>query len=111
MKFLLYSLGSDAPPAPPSPEAMAEIGKLIEDATKAGILVVTGGLAPTAQGAKLQLSSGKMTVTDGPFAETKEIVGGFAIIDVPSMEEALEWAKRFRLIDGDGESRVRPIYA
>lgn len=111
MKFLLYTLGDDSKPTPPqTPEQFAEIGKLIEDATKAGILLATGGLAPSATGTRVISSNGQITVTDGPFAEAKELVGGWALIEVGSKEEAIEWAKRFRSVEGDGVSYIRRVY-
>ncbi|MCI0574578.1 MAG: YciI family protein [Chloroflexi bacterium] len=87
---------------------MAEMGKLIEDATRAGVLVTTGALQP--QGTRLKLSGGKFTVTDGPFIELKELLAGFAVIQVNSLEEAIEWSKRFRLIVGDGESEIVQLF-
>lgn len=111
MKFLLYTLGDDSKPAPPpSPAQLEEIGKLIEDTAKAGILLATGGLAPSATGTRITLSNGELTITDGPFAEAKELVGGWALIEVGSKAEAIEWAKRFRLIDGDGVSHIRQVF-
>jgi hypothetical protein len=80
---------------PPSPELIDRINRLAEDATKQGTFVGMGGLGPTAQGARARLSNGKITVTDGPFTEAKEIIGGYAIFDVPSKREALEWTRRF----------------
>jgi hypothetical protein len=87
---------------------MAEMGKFIEEATKAGVVVATGALQP--KGTRLQLSGGKFTVTDGPFIEAKELLGGFAVIQAKSLEEAIEWCKRFRKIVGDGESEIVPIF-
>jgi hypothetical protein len=87
---------------------MAEMGKLIEDTTKAGILLATGGLGP--QSTRVRTSSGKVTVTDGPFTEAKELTGGFALIEVKTRAEAIEWAKRFRKIVGDGESVIQEVF-
>jgi hypothetical protein len=69
--------------------------KLGEEASKQGVMVGMGGLGPTALGAKARLVNGKITFTDGPFAEAKEVIGGFAIYDVRSKQEALEWTRRF----------------
>jgi hypothetical protein len=80
---------------PPDPRLMAAIARLSEEMAKAGVLIGTGGLAPSAMGAKVRLSRGKVIVTDGPFAETREVIGGYAIIDVGSKEEAVDFAKRF----------------
>lgn len=109
MRFLLYSVDKDdAQGAPPSPELLAEMDKLTSETKKAGILLATGGL--DAKSTRIRSSAGKMTVTDGPFTETKELTGGFALIEVKSREEAIEWAKRFRKIAGDGESIVQEVF-
>lgn len=108
MQFIIYSTGAPADAAPPSPEMMAQLGQLTADSLKAGVLVTTGGLA--ANGTRVRLAAGKTTVTDGPFIEAKELMGGFAVIDVKSPEEAVEWAKRFRSIVGDGESEIVRIF-
>ena len=109
MQFMIYDPKHDPENAgpPPSPEFMAEMGKFIGEAVQAGVLVSTGAL-PT-KGTRLRRSGGKFTVTDGPFIELKELTGGFAVIEVPSIEEAIEWSKRFRDIVGDGESEIVPI--
>ncbi len=93
---------------PPTQETMAEMGSFIGEAMQAGVLVATGALH--AQGKRLRLAEGKFTVTDGPFIELKELLAGFAIIDVSSLEEAVEWCKRFRSIVGDGESEIVPVF-
>jgi hypothetical protein len=80
---------------PPTPELTAAVGKLSEDLANAGVLLDTGGLLPSSKGAKLYLSGGKITVVDGPFAEAKELIGGFAILQARSKEEAVELGKRF----------------
>ncbi|HEY3120975.1 MAG TPA: YciI family protein [Vicinamibacteria bacterium] len=80
---------------PPSPELMAAIGKLGEDAARAGELVEMGGLLPSSKGARIRLAGGKLTVTDGPFSEAKELIGGYAIFQLPSKEEAIQKAKDF----------------
>ena len=109
MQFLVYDTNQNPESAgPPTPEMMAEMGKFIEEATKAGIVVATGALQP--KGTRLQLADGAFTVTDGPFIEVKELMGGFAVIQAKSLEEAIEWCKRFRNIVGDGESEIVPIY-
>jgi hypothetical protein len=106
MQFLVYdpNFDPDAGVAEPAPEMMAEMGAFIGEAMQAGVLVATGALEP--QGTRLRLSDGKFTVTDGPFIELKELLAGFAVIDVPSLEDAVEWSKRFRSIVGDGESEI-----
>ena len=95
---------------PPSPEEMAAMGKLIEEAMKSGWLLSTEGCLPSAFGARVRRSEGKVTVTDGPFTESKELVGGFAILKANSKEEAIEIAKRFLGHVGEGECEVRQLY-
>jgi hypothetical protein len=96
--------------APPTPEEMAAMGKLIGDMTRAGTLLSTEGCQPSAKGARVRLSNGKLTVTDGPFSEAKEIIGGFAIIQAKSKAEAIELTKRFLKVAGDGESEIRLLH-
>ncbi|EMF54850.1 MULTISPECIES: YciI family protein [Streptomyces] len=84
-----------APAEGPSPELMQRMGDLIEEMTKAGVLLDTAGLSPTAQGTRVHWESGKLSVTDGPFTESKEVVGGYAIVQAKDMAEAIEWTKRF----------------
>ena len=96
--------------APPSQEEMATMGKLVEEGFKAGWLVATEGCLPTKFGARVRSTSGKQTVTDGPFSEAKEVVGGFAILRVNSKEEAIELTRKFLLVAGDGECELRQIY-
>ena len=81
--------------ARPSPALIEKIGKLGEEAAQQGKMVGMGGLGPTTQGACVRLANGKITVTDGPFTEAKEVIGGFAIYDVASKGEAIEWTHRF----------------
>ena len=103
--------------APPDPKLMAAIGKLTEEMAKAGVLAGTGGLLPSSAGARVRLSGGKITVTDGPFAEIKELIGGYAIVDVKSKQEAIEMAKRFLQVHADilgpeyeADSEVRQMF-
>jgi hypothetical protein len=95
---------------PPTPEHMAEMGKLIEEMTNAGVLLATEGCQPSAHGARVRRSGATLTVTDGPFAETKEVIGGFALLQAKSKEEAIEWTKRFLKVAGDGESEIRQLF-
>jgi hypothetical protein len=109
MQFLVYDPNYDPEAgASPTPEMLAEMGNFIGEAIQAGVLVSTGALQPT--GKRLRLSAGKFTVTDGPFIELKELLGGFAVLKVKSLEEAIEWSKRFRQIVGDGESEIVQLY-
>jgi hypothetical protein len=94
----------------PSPEEMARMGKLIEDGMKKGYLLGTEGCLPSAKGARVRLANGKVSVTDGPFTEAKEVVGGFAILKADSREAAVELAKEFLQVAGDGECELRELY-
>lgn len=95
---------------PPNPEEFARMGALVDEMTKKGVLIATGGCLPSALGARVRSDDGKLSVTDGPFIETKELVAGFAIIECRSKAEAIELAKRFlEVAGGDGESEVRQM--
>src|ERR1700676_4259014 len=94
---------------PPSAEEMANMGKLVEAGMKAGWLLATEGCLPSALGARVRRSSGKINVTDGPFTESKEVVGGFAILQANSKEEAIELARQFLQVAGEGECELRQI--
>ena len=90
----------------PKPEAFAAMQKYNEELVKAGVLLAAEGLAATSKGARVKFSSDKRTVIDGPFAETKELVAGFSIIQAKSLEEAIEWVKRTPNIFPNGEAEV-----
>jgi hypothetical protein len=94
---------------PPDPALVAQMNALIEEMTQAGVLQATGGLAGTKLGARIRFDGGKRTVIDGPFAESKELVAGYAIIDVPSRAVAIEWAFRFGDIVKVNEVEVRQM--
>jgi hypothetical protein len=85
----------NAPAGGPSPELQARMGALFEEVTKAGVMLDTAGLTPTSEGTRVTWSGGELTYTDGPFTETKEVVGGYALMQCRDKEEALEWTKRF----------------
>jgi hypothetical protein len=109
MKFLSVYKTKEHP-APPSAEEMERMGKLIEEGMKAGYLVAVEGCLPTAQGARVRLASGTVTVTDGPFTEAKEVIGGLAIIQAASKQEAIEHVRTFLHVAGDGECELRQLY-
>lgn len=92
---------------PPTQEMMQKMGAFIAELAQSGVLLMTDGLQPSSKGARVRRSGGKITVTDGPFAETKELIGGFAIVQVGSKAEAIELTKRFLNVAGDGESEIR----
>lgn len=109
MKFLsIYKTAERG--VPPTQEEMATMGKLVEEGFKAGWLLATEGCLPSKFGARVRSSNGKLTVTDGPFIESKELVGGFAILKADSKEEAIELARQFLRVAGDGECELRQIY-
>jgi hypothetical protein len=89
---------------------MDAMGQVIADAMKAGWLLSTEGCLPSAFGARVRLSDGKFTLIDGPFAETKEVIGGFAIIQAASKAEAIEQTKFFLQFVGGGETEIRQLY-
>jgi hypothetical protein len=101
---------------PPPKALMDAIANLGIEAAQAGVLVESGGLAPTAKGGRVRLSGGKLTVFDGPFAEAKEVIGGYAVYDLASRDEAMKWATRFMELHRDnwpgweGEAEVRQIF-
>ena len=99
MRYMMLLSGTN-PPAPPPPELFEAIMKLGGEATQAGVLLDTAGLLPSASGARVSLASGKMTVTDGPFTESKELIS-YALYEVRSKEEAIEWASRFMKVHRD----------
>ena len=95
---------------PPTPEHMEKMQRLIEEGMKAGWLLATEGCLPTALGARVRSSGGNVIVTDGPFAETKEVIAGFALLEARSKEEAIQMARDFLKIAGDGECELRQIF-
>ena len=86
------------------------MAKFIEEQTRAGVLLQGEGCLSTAKGARVRRSGEKLTVTDGPFTESKEVIGGFALLQVRSKEEAIEMAKRFLNVAGDGECELRQVF-
>ena len=105
MRYLMMSKGQTTPP---DEKLFADMAAFIEEMTAAGVLLATGGLDPV--GFKLSNDDGEISVTDGPFTEAKEAVGGFALIEVRSREEAVELSRRFMLIVGEGESVVHEVF-
>jgi hypothetical protein len=102
--------------APPPQALMDAIGKLGEEAARKGVMVEMGGLLPTAMGARVRLAGSRLTVTDGPFTEAKEVIGGYAVYAVKSREEAIEWTRRFMALHQEhwkgweGEVELRQLY-
>ena len=94
----------------PTEALLAAMGAYMEAMSKAGVLLSGEGLQPSAKGARVKLSGGRPTVIDGPFAETKELVAGFCIIQTKSRQEAIDWVKRWPPLDGDVEIEIRQIF-
>ncbi len=115
MRFMMIVKSAENLGFPPKP-LMDAIGKLSEDAVKAGTMIGSGGLLPTATGTRVRLSGGKLTVIDGPFTEAKEVVGGYAQFELKSKEEAIEGAKRFMELHKEhwpgweGETEIREMF-
>lgn len=110
MKFLCIYKPTKPEGTPPTQQEMADMGKLIEDLTRSGHLLATEGCLPSALGARVRKSGEKFTVTDGPFAEAKEVIGGFALMRAASKQEMIDLTKRFLAVAGDGESEIRQIW-
>ncbi len=108
MRVLIMAKGERTEPgSPPTPEAMAEFQRFNEELVKAGIVVASGRLAPSAQGKRVRFEGKKRTVVDGPFAEAKEVVGGYWLWQVRSLDEAIDWLERAPY-DG-GTFEIRPV--
>jgi hypothetical protein len=119
MRFMLMIKATPASEAglPPDPALMAAVAKRAEDAFRAGTLIDTGGLAPSAMGARVRVQGGRVRVIDGPFTEAKELVGGYAIVEAASREEAIRVGEEFMQMHADvlgpsyeGEMEVRQIF-
>jgi hypothetical protein len=109
MKFLMtYAQKPDAPP--PSPAQLAQLGAFTEKNVKSGVVVMTGGLVRPSRGIQLRCESGNVSVTDGPFAETKELIDGFALVEVGSRDEAILLATEFMRIAGDGTGEILQVF-
>jgi len=101
MRFLSMIRIDESRNQAPSEQLMNDMGKLIEEMTREGTLITTAGLRPTAEGVRVRLRRGKLSTIDGPFVETKEVIGGYAIVEAASKEEAIELTKRFLRVHGD----------
>ncbi|HEX8693545.1 MAG TPA: YciI family protein [Longimicrobium sp.] len=109
MRFLSIYKAAEAS-APPTPEEMARMNALVEEMTSRGVLLATEGCLPSALGARVRRSGEQVSVTDGPFTESKELVAGFAILEAASKEEAVELTRRFLDVAGDGECEIRQLF-
>ena len=112
MRFLSMIRIDEKTGQQPSDRLMQEMGKLIDEMTRNGTLVSTAGLRPTSEGVRVRSRHGKLSTTDGPFTETKEVIGGYAVLEASSLDEAVELTKRFLRVHGDEwdiECEVRPL--
>nr|HEX4314834.1 YciI family protein [Kofleriaceae bacterium] len=117
MKFLTFIRHSESHREAGPPAALMEaMGKFVQKSTAEGVLVDTGGLLPSKDGLRIRLANRTLTVTDGPFTESKEVIGGWAMLDVPTKADAIRVAKEFMELhlkywpEFEGESEVRPVY-
>jgi hypothetical protein len=110
MRFMtFYRPGKEATGAP-SQEMMAAMGKLIGEWAQAGVLVSTEGLLPSSHGARVRIDGGNFTVANGPIDDPKGLIGGYAIINAKSKDEAVELTKAFLRVVGEGESEIRQMH-
>jgi hypothetical protein len=100
----------------PNPKLMAAVAQMAEEATRRGIMIGAGGLQPSSKGARIRVAGGRTSVIDGPFAETKELVGGYAIFDLKSKDEAIQMGTQFMQVHAEilgpsyeGELEIRPL--
>lgn len=114
MRFLMLYRPADVAQVeagvPPTAEMMLQMGNLIQKKIEEGKLLSTEGCAQTSKGARVRLSKGKLSVTDGPFSEAKELIAGFALFRVSSKQEAIEEAGEFLHVAGDGEVEIRLVH-
>lgn len=115
MRFMMI-VKTDESSGPPDPALLAAIGELTEEMTRSGVVLETGGLLPSAMGARIRVDGGNLTVTDGPFSEAKELIGGYAILRAGSKAEAIEHGRRFMSVHRDtlgpeyvGELEIRQL--
>jgi len=109
MKFMMiYESTPNAPP--PSPEVMQKLGEYTQRMIASGKVVLTGGLVRPSHGVRIERREGKVTVTDGPFTESKELIDGFAVVEAASLAEAIQLSKDFMEIAGDGKGEILPMF-
>ena len=112
MRFLSLIRINENSGQKPGEQLMTDMGKLMAEMSAAGVLLDTAGLRPTSEGKRVRLSHGKQRMMDGPFTESKEVIGGYAMLNVASMDEALKWTSRFLDVHGDDwnvECEVRQV--
>ena len=94
----------------PKPEMFEAMGRFNEELVNAGILLAADGLTASSKGKRIAFDGASRTIIDGPFAEAKELIGGWALLECRDLAEAVEWTKRFLGVVGEGETRVRPVF-
>ena len=116
MKYLMFIRANEKYRGEDIPQGLLDaMGKLVQEGFESGVLKDTGGLKATADGFRVRSRGGKLHTTDGPFTESKEVIGGYALVELPSSEEAREFARRFMELhrvhwpEFDGECEVRPL--
>ena len=112
MRFLSMIRLDDRASQGPSDQLMQDMGTLIDEMTREGALITTAGLRPTAEGKRVRLRNGQLSTVDGPFTETKEVISGYAVLEAPSMQAAIDLTNRFLRVHGDGwelECEVRQL--
>ena len=97
-------------PGPPSPEMMSKMGALIAEGMKEGWLIATEGIQFGEKGVRIQSKRGKVTVTDGPFSEAKEVIGGYALLEAPSFDAVVALTRRFLTVAGDGTCEIHQLF-
>ena len=111
MKYLMMIKHSESHRSEPIPQALMDaMGEFVNQGFRSGTLKDTAGLKPTSEGKRIKLENGKLTVTDGPFTESKELVASYALYQVDSYDQAVYWTKRFLEVLGGGEVEIRPIF-
>lgn len=112
MRFLSLIRIDETTAAAPDERLMTDMGRLMEEMTREGVLIQTAGLLPSAQGKRMRLRGGKISATDGPFTESKEVIGGYALFEAPDLDAAIAQTRRFLDVHGEGwdiECEVRPL--
>ncbi|UJB17248.1 MULTISPECIES: YciI family protein [Lysobacter] len=112
MRFLSLIRINETTSQPPTERLLTDMGKLMEQMTREGVLIETAGLKPSAEGVRLRLRGGKVSATDGPFTEAKEVIGGYAMLEAKTKEEAIAQTRRFLEVHGDEwdiECELRPL--
>src|SRR5262245_44611126 len=116
MRYMIMVKSKENPACAPPPSLMEGLAALGQEAVKKGVLVEMGGLMPTVTGAKVRVAGGEMMVTDGPFSEAKEVIGGYAVYELPTKQDAIYWTERFMQLHLDhwpgweGESEIRQVF-